>query len=100
MNFQVYVIRLIVSIGLCVLGFLVPFFVMLYLKLRYPEVEDLWLKANLISYQWFPISLFFWLFATYWLSDHRWRILGWVIFIVGLLLVIIGYALYRIYRQY
>ncbi len=100
MNFQANTIKIIISIGLCLLGFAVPFFVMIFLKLRYPEVEDLWLKAKSIPHQWAPVSLLLWLIATYWLPDHRWRILGWVIFVVGLLFITTGYILFRVYRQY
>ncbi len=100
MNFQAHTIRLIISIGLCVLGFLVPFIYMAIHKLLNPESYNLWGVANAYSFQWTPLTSLLWLTAGYILPFQHGRIAGWIIFALGILHSVVAYSLYRLFRQY
>jgi hypothetical protein len=105
MNNSVFIIRQWISIGLCMLGFTVPVWVLFYEKLRYPSIMNTpsfshWLWLQVILYQWLPITSLLWLIAGYVYPDNRLRIFSWIIFGFGILLSALWYALYRVYRQY
>ena len=66
MNPKTFRIRHWISIGLCVLGLVVPVCVLLYGQLRYPMMMNTpnfnrWLWVESISYQWLPFTVLLWL---------------------------------------
>jgi hypothetical protein len=92
MNLPALTVRHWISIGLCVLGFVIPFLTGFYLKLNHPEKIDLvsWLLFG-ISYQWLPFTVLLWLLASYvspFSNDQR---VGWIVFILGILLSFAAY---------
>jgi hypothetical protein len=81
------------GVGLCILGLAMPVFSIFYARneinrfLNYPWAY-LW--------QWLPFTVLLWLLASYMWTDGQWRLLAWIIFIIGILLSPISWVLWRL----
>jgi hypothetical protein len=81
------------SLGLGLLGLAIPPLVMVYLKMRYPEKVDLVAWTFGIIHQWLPFTVLLWLGAAYAWPDSRWRVVGWLVCVLGLLASLVWYVL-------
>jgi hypothetical protein len=96
MNSQTHTIRQWISVGLCVFGLVLPpAFFLLSMMLRYR------LEASIYSYmlklylhRWLPITVFFWLAASFVYPDGRWRMMLWIASGIGLILSAVSYFFY------
>jgi hypothetical protein len=91
MNPKTFKIRYRVSLGLYVLGFAVPFFVGIGFT-----VHNYAYFGSLIVFfpVWLPITVLLWLVSAYVAPINKYRKIGWVGFILGLLMSIAwGYLL-------
>jgi hypothetical protein len=100
MNLPAFTIRYWISIGLCVLGFLIPFLTGFYLKLNHPEKMNIvsWILFG-INYQWLPFTILLWLLASYVSPFPNNQRVGWIIFIIGILLSFAAYFLLLVASQ-
>jgi hypothetical protein len=90
MKIPAFTIRQWISVGLYMLGFVMP------------AVNTYYNRKYLISfshflepyrwYQWLPFTLLCFLGAAYaWSNDHTWRLSAWIMFTLGLLMSIFSW---------
>ncbi len=85
MNPKTFKIRYRVSLGLYVLGLAMPA-VSTYYNRKYAISFSHFLEPYR-WYQWLPFTLLFWLGASYtWTDDRIWRLITWIIFVLGILM--------------
>jgi hypothetical protein len=97
MKLPAFTIRQWISIGLCMLGFAMPVLFWLYVvfffhakAFQFPSFLDRTL------YQWLPPTILLWLLAAYVYPDGRWRLIAWILFVLGALLSTFAYAVWHI----
>jgi hypothetical protein len=98
MNISGFAIRHWLSLGLCILGFILPFLVAFYLKWRYP-VKFYLHPLGAFAPQWLPFTVLLWLLAVYISPFTKIRWIGWFLFILGILLSFLAYSIDSIYSQ-
>jgi hypothetical protein len=98
MNTPAFIIRNWISIGLSLFGFLLPFLVAFYLNRRYSELNSVRLLSA-VNYQWLPFIVLLWLLAAYISPFTKVHWIGWIFFVLGILLSFINYSIVSIYSQ-
>jgi hypothetical protein len=94
MKFPVFTTRQWIGIGLCLLGFCIPTFVIIYCILRYKAQPYSYPQIlGLLLYQWLPVTALLWLAAAYVFPDGRWHLLAWIVFGLTALVSIVFYLL-------
>jgi hypothetical protein len=104
MNFPAFTVRHWISLGLCVLGLLVPVGVMFYGQVRYSMMMNTpnfnrWSWVESVSFQWLPFTAILWLLGAYVCPVVRVHWVGWGLFLLGLLLSSVNYFLLTLYKQ-
>ncbi len=95
MNFQAHTVRLIISIGLCVLGIITPVLFLVY-KVLFNGITSYQYQFVILLYmfQWLPITSLLWLIAAYVWSDKRCVLAAWIIFGVSICLSMVTYIIW------
>jgi hypothetical protein len=94
MNLPAFTTRQWIGIGLCVLGFFIPVFVIIYCILRYRAQPYSYLQIlGVLLYQWLPATILLWLAAAYSYQNRQWQLVAWIIFGFGAILSLISYLI-------
>jgi hypothetical protein len=94
MNLPTGTTRQWIGIGLCLLGFCIPVFVIIYCILRYKAQPHSYLQIlGVLLYQWLPATILLWLAAAYSYSSGQWKLIAWIIFVIGTILSLISYLI-------
>jgi hypothetical protein len=84
-----------ISIGLFLLGILIPLLFLLYQVLFYRITSYRYLDTILLNlFQWLPVTSILLLIAAYVWSDKRWHNLAWIIFGLSFLLSIVSFIVW------
>jgi hypothetical protein len=79
MNPKTFRVRHLVSVGLCLLGFAVPGFVVIYFYVLDPKRVDFLVPLIVTIPQWTPFTVLFWFVSSYVSPILTDRKVGWVI---------------------
>jgi chromate transport protein ChrA len=94
MNFPVFTTRQWIGIWLCLLGFSIPVFVIIYCILRYKAQPYSYLQIlGVLLYQWLPATTLLWLAAAYSYQNRQRQSVAWIIFLIGVVFSLISYLI-------